>query len=120
MRLIAFVVALCVACVARGEQFLLVANHIGGNSVSKYDLNGNYLGDFAAPGSGGLTRAVGLQMGADGHLYVSSEGTGQVLRYNGQTGAFIDVFAHAPELSAIGYMTFGPGGDLYAAGVAQK
>ena len=117
MRLMCCVVALLgFVCAANGEQFLLVSNHQGGDSVSRYNLAGDWQGYFVAPGSGGLSRAVGLQMGADGDLYVASEGTGQVLRYNGQTGAFKDVFADAAQLSGIGYMTFGPDGDLYASG----
>ena len=42
--------------------------------------------------SGGLLNAHGMAFGPDGNLYVASFGTDQVLRYNGATGAFIDVF----------------------------
>ncbi len=51
---------------------------------------------FVAPGSGGLHFPAGLTFGPDGHLYVSSAGSDRVLRFNGQTGAFIDVFSKTP------------------------
>ena len=38
--------------------------------------------------SGGLTNPAGLVFGPDGTLYVSSNTTHEVLRYDGQTGAF--------------------------------
>ncbi|HET6603563.1 MAG TPA: zinc-dependent metalloprotease family protein [Xanthomonadaceae bacterium] len=51
---------------------------------------------FIAAGSGGLDGPAGLAFGPDGHLYVSSIGSDQVLRYDGTTGAFIDVFSKTP------------------------
>lgn len=48
--------------------------------------------------SGGLNAPHGLAFGFDGNLYVCSFGSNQVLRYNGTTGAFIDVFATDPSL----------------------
>ena len=35
---------------------------------------------------------AGLVFGPDGALYVSSVATAEVLRYNGETGDFIDAF----------------------------
>jgi hypothetical protein len=49
---------------------------------------------FFASG-GGLDQPEGLVFGPSGNLFVSSGGTDNVLRYNGTTGAFIDVFASA-------------------------
>ncbi|TAE55964.1 MAG: hypothetical protein EAZ76_03680 [Nostocales cyanobacterium] len=43
--------------------------------------------------TGGLVRPYGMAFGPDGNLYVSSFYTDQILRYNGETGAFIDIFA---------------------------
>ena len=43
-------------------------------------------------GLGGLDGPQGLTWGPDGHLYVSSYNTDEILRYDGGTGAFIDVF----------------------------
>ena len=61
-----------------------------------------------------------MTFGPDGNLYVASFFTYQVLRYDGTTGAFIDVFADACPGCAPGNtafhvsgVQFGPDGDLY-------
>jgi len=54
----------------------------------------------------------GLVFGPDGNLYVLST-SNQVLRYNGNTGAFIDVFASGGGLSGPTFQVFGPDGNLY-------
>jgi len=46
------------------------------------------LGPFVIAGTGGLFSPRSLAFGPDGHLYVSSA-TGEILKYNGSTGAFI-------------------------------
>ncbi len=43
--------------------------------------------------TGGLIRPYGIAFAPDGTLYVSSFRSDKILRYNGTTGAFIDVFA---------------------------
>ena len=66
----------------------------GANSVERYDCDtGQFLGNFVAPGSGGLGDAQGIAFGSDGNLYVSSNASNNVLRFDGETGDFIDVFA---------------------------
>ena len=51
-----------------------------------------------------------FDFGPDGNLYVAAEFTSRVLRYNGSTGAFIDVFASGGAPSGL---TFGPDHHLY-------
>src|SRR5262249_33184485 len=67
-------------------------------------------------GSGGLTYNWGqLVFGQDGNLYVSSFGTNNVLRYDGNTGTFLGAFVAAGSggLRAPEGLAFGPDGDLY-------
>jgi DNA-binding beta-propeller fold protein YncE len=64
----------------------------GDDSVSRIDLTtGQSLGPFVLAGSGGLFSPRSLAFGPDQDLYVSSA-TGEVLRYDGATGAFLGVF----------------------------
>jgi hypothetical protein len=71
---------------------------------------------FVNAGSGGLSRARKAVFGPDGNMYVASASTNQVLRYDGQTGTFIDTFATLPPNSSEGplWLQFGSDGHLYA------
>jgi outer membrane protein assembly factor BamB len=63
------------------------------DSVLRYRKStGEFVGQFVAPGSGGLDYPVGLAFAPDGDLYVASRNTNSVLRYDGSSGAFLDVF----------------------------
>jgi hypothetical protein len=82
------------------------------------------LDQFIAPASGGLTRprvpVFGPDSNADGlpDLYVASAHTDEVLRYDGSTGAFLDVFV-APGsggLNGPADLAFGSDGKLYVSG----
>ena len=55
---------------------------------------GGYLGDFVAPGAGGLNGPdAGMCFGPDGQLWVPSFNNNRVLRYDAATGAFLGAFA---------------------------
>ena len=71
---------------------------------------------FVPAGSGGLNGPVGFVFGPDGNLYLTSAFTDQVLRYNGTTGAFIDVFASGGGIDNPSSVRFGPDGNLYVSG----
>src|SRR5262249_21219799 len=73
-------------------------------------------------GKRGLTGPRALVFGPDGHLYVNATdpGPGSVLRYDGTTGAFLDVFVPAGSnpfgenrSGATRGLVFGPDGNLY-------
>ena len=74
--------------------------------------------DPATPGdeSGGLDTPTAAVFGPDGALYVADFDGDRVLRYDGQSGAFLGVFVSAASGQLDGPdagMVFGPDGDLY-------
>lgn len=89
------------------------------SAVLRFNLQGEFLG-IAASGNG-LTRPYGNAFGPDGNLYVSSFRTNQILRFDGKTGAFIDIFASDNNgglgsldgLNGPNGLLFGPDGSLY-------
>ena len=87
------------------------------NSILRYDLKTKeYMGAFAAPGTGGMSVPVGLEFGPDGNLYTSSSSSDEVLRFDGKTGEFIDKFVPAGSggMSSPRAIRFGgPNTDLY-------
>jgi len=86
-----------------GKSDLYIANGTkkGTSSILRFDgQTGSFIDVFVGDNpntnldeSGGLIRPYGLAYAPDGNFYVSSFLTDQILRYNGATGAFIDVFA---------------------------
>lgn|SRR5215469_8637132 len=90
------------------------------NQILRYSGSGEFLGVFAS--GGGLDKPSGITFGPDGNLYVNNHGTqgpnpvSSVLRYNGQTGAFMGAFVQpgAGGLSGASVgIDFGPDGNLY-------
>jgi hypothetical protein len=76
---------------------LFVAN-FNSSDVEQYSLaTGNPVngGIFVGGGTGGLAGATGLLFASDGWLYVASNFTDQILRFNGSSGSFLDVFKDA-------------------------
>ena len=66
--------------------------------------------------TGGLDGPTGALFGPDGNLYVASFNTDEVLRYDGSTGAFLDVFVAAGSGGLNGPdagLAFGADGHLY-------
>ena len=111
-------VGLSLAATTAPAQADMLLGNTQGNSVSRYNATtGAYLGDFFAAGAGGLASPDALTYGADGNLYVSSgsNSSGQILRYDGQTGAFMGVFAQGGGLLRPYGTAFGPDGKLYVA-----
>ncbi|NMF65045.1 Vgb family protein [Brasilonema octagenarum] len=97
---------------------LLIGNTRGDNVIMYDEQNGNFLGEFVKATSGGLKDPDDLNFGPDGNFYVSSGTTPEtsaILRYNGKTGEFIDVFASGNGLIRPYGAAFGPDGYLYVA-----
>ncbi|MBW4650277.1 MAG: NHL repeat-containing protein [Kastovskya adunca ATA6-11-RM4] len=119
-NLLASVVLGTVATLSLGSSSataaLLVGNTRGDNVVLFDDRTGDFLGEFIPSGSGGLLSPDDLNFGPDGNLYVTSGNTPEtsaVLRYDGKTGAFIDVFASGNGLFRPYGAAFGADGNLY-------
>jgi hypothetical protein len=92
--------------IVRGPDGLLYVGNSGRNpgggndknGVLRFDpVNSTLIDSFVSSGSGGLFNSSGPRMafGPDGNLFVMSDRTQQVLRYDGTSGAFIDIFADA-------------------------
>jgi DNA-binding beta-propeller fold protein YncE len=81
--------------VVYGPDGLIYVACLGDNGVSRVDpVSGASLGAFVLGGSGGLESPRSLAFGPDRDLYVSSA-TGEILKYDGATGAFLSVFVDA-------------------------
>ncbi len=89
------------------------------DEILRYDgVTGAFIDIFVSAASGGLDEPEGIAFGPDStgddipELFVASRATDQVLRYNGATGAFIDIFADTGFAGPTG-LAFGadPTGD---------
>lgn len=101
----------------------------GGDTVLRYDGVGSFIDVFIPKGSNGLDGASDMIFGPDGNLYISNNGAkgptsgdddGEVLRFNGKTGAFIDTFIKngagaggSDVLCEAMSIAFGPDGNFY-------
>jgi glucose/arabinose dehydrogenase len=113
----------------KAQAAVLVSSRFS-NAVKEYDEQGNFIRDLVPSGSGGLYDGDGLAIGPDGNLYVANFLGGNVLRYNGKTGEFIDVFvpggtgaAGTPNqlgLRRPTTVTFGPDGNLYVSNFVSR
>jgi hypothetical protein len=68
------------------------ATNAGSKDVSQFDSSGNFVKIVVTAGSGGLGKPSCLAIGPDGNLYICSGDTDQVLKYDGTSGAFLNVF----------------------------
>ena len=89
------------------------------NDVRRFDHSLNRFVVVASGNTSPLSQPTSVRFGPDGHLYVASYGTGTVVRYNGQTGAFMGIFASGNGLVAPGGIAFGPDGELYVSDFAS-
>jgi sugar lactone lactonase YvrE len=72
--------------------------------------------NFITPNDGGLAWANGFTFGPDGMLYVANDfivnGRSNILRFDGTTGDFVDVFVSG-GLGFVDGIVWGPDGNLY-------
>jgi hypothetical protein len=102
----------------------LYVNSADDDSVMRYDgttgtplpAPGQTAAIFVPPHSGGLRDNYGQMIfGLDGNLYDTSCATNNVLRFDGTTGAFLNVFVPAGSggLTCSEGLVLGPDGNLY-------
>ena len=87
------------------------------SAIFRFDGQSGRLIDRFVTG-GGLFRPYGIAFGPDDNLYVSSFLSDEILRYDGVTGAFLDVFAAGDGVDSMGLngpngLLFGPDDKLY-------
>lgn len=100
-----------------GPDGKLYVTTYASNRVLRYDLTtGAFESEFISEAAGGLSIAADLDFGPDstgdgiGELYVVSRASNQIRRYNGASGAFIDVFTTSNNPLSLKFDT---GGFLY-------
>ena len=90
---------------------------IGSQGILRYDsASGKFLNVFVPAGSGGLIAPLGMTFGPDKNLYVVDFVGNQVLRFDGNTGAFQGVFASSTGTAPLNEpagIVFGPDNNLY-------
>ena len=76
---------------------------------------GELIGVLSRSSTGGLAPAPHLIFGPDGHLYVSNSWADEILRFDKDTGIFMDAFVTngSGNLQRPLGLTFGPDGNLY-------
>ena len=100
-----------------GPDDRLYVCSLNSDKVLRFESDGTPLGDFVTAGSGGLDAPRGLTFGPDGNLYIGEQFNNSVRRYDGTTGAFIDVFVSSGSggLDRANDVVFGPDDVLYVA-----
>lgn len=98
------------ACPSR----LLVSGYFS-NNVHVYDACSGAF-ERLLDDAGRIRGAQAVRLGPDGLLYVASEETDQILRYDPKTLAYVDVFVNESQGFHPTAFSFAPDGDLYVAG----
>jgi len=84
-----FAVFCSITCTLAQEIYVSSRNN---HSVKRYDLDGNFLGDFVAANSGGLFFPQEVAWHPDGFLLVTGRGNTAVKKYDGASGAYLGNF----------------------------
>ena len=93
------------------------------HSIKRYQADGTYLGDFVAPGAGGLAKPQDLFFHpTDSTLIVTGIDNSAILRFDPQTGDFLGHFSSGYPLASPTKMAIGTDDMLYVSqwGAAQN
>ena len=74
-----------------GNLVVGIGNGGNANAVAEFDAAGNFVGNFIAPGSGGLTDPADIHFRANGNVLVSGSGSSAVHEFDAG-GVFIATF----------------------------
>jgi DNA-binding beta-propeller fold protein YncE len=123
---ILLLLAICLVAVNLiGQRPTLVVGNFSSGAVVRYDAATGSLIDTLEPedstGTDIMRGPTAVTFGPDGNLYIASSehpadlsgDFGAIVRFNGKTGAFIDVFAFGHGMAAPSGLAFGPDGNLY-------
>jgi len=81
------------------------------SKIARFDgTTGEYIGDFVAAGSGGLSVCFGVDIGPNNNVFACSQKTNQIIQYDGITGDFIGIYA---SVTSPYDLTFAPDGTLF-------
>jgi sugar lactone lactonase YvrE len=100
-----------VLCGSASADLIVTQGALG---VQRYTNDGVSLGTLIAPGTGGLTDARGVAVGAGGVLFVADFSNDNILRFT-SGGAFLGVFASGASVDTPFGIAFGTGGNLFVA-----
>ncbi len=82
----------CEACRPRPPSTLFVTDR-GGDSILRYDgVTGQFDDVFASGLAARIDRPSSVRLGPSGHLYLAGFGQGDVVRFDVESGAMMDVF----------------------------
>ena len=95
------------------QEYEIYVSSRGTNSVKYYDQQGNYLGDFVSPSSGGLTSPQDMIFMDDNTLIVSGIQNTSIKEYSASNGDYLGDFTSNYSLSQPTRMKIGPDGLIY-------
>lgn len=100
----------------------LLVSSFDNDRLIRYSFRSSLPAILVPSGSGGLNGPSKLICGPDSRVYVSSQYDDRVLRFDGATGAFVDIFVAAGSggLDVPVGLDFGPDGNLYVVSNANN
>jgi general stress protein 26 len=100
-----------------GDMYTLVLGQFSGAGVERRDGKTGAFKSMFIPINQNVYSAATMVFGPDDNLYIADDQLHKVVRFNGQTGAFMDTFV-APRSGGLNTprsMVFGPDANLYVA-----
>lgn len=102
-----------VPCLSAQDMYTVFVSSRGNSSVKTFDLDGNYLGNFVAPGYGGLSGTEDILFHPDGRILVSGFQNTAIKSYDGENGIYLGDFSSGYSLATPSKMSIGPDSLIY-------